>query len=86
MTKTFFWRTIFFLTLAGLWYSGWGVIAGILTIVYAFWYTSYELVVLAGMIDIHFMLGVFPWYTIGSTALFCFAEWSKPFIMAYKRS
>jgi hypothetical protein len=83
MTTSIFWRSVWFIIVAGLWYSGFWFIAGVATIAYSFWYTGYELIVLAGMIDVQYMTGIWPWYTVGAVGLFCVVEWVKPRLMAY---
>jgi len=76
-------RIIFFVTLAGVWYGGFWLLGGVLTLVYFFRYLGYELVVLGLFLDIHFMTGFVPWYTIAFAGTFIVIEWSKPRLLAY---
>jgi len=76
-------RIIFFMGVAGLWYSGIWVLAGLVTVLYFFRYTAYEVVFMGWCLDIQFMTGDVPWYTLAFAGLFLCIEWLKPHLVAY---
>jgi len=83
MYKNIILRIFLGLLVAGFWYSGWVVLASIVTVLYAFRYTAYELVVLGWCLDVQFMTGSVPYYTIVSAGFFVCVEWLKPRLLAY---
>lgn len=76
-------RIALFLLTAGLWYIGWWPIAGIVTLVYLFRYLAYEIVILGLILDIQFMTGLVPWYSLMFAVAFIVVEWCKPRLLAY---
>ncbi len=76
-------RILFFILLAGFWYAGWWHVGGIVTIGYFFRYLGYEVILLGWLLDIQFMTGLVPWYTIAFALTFIAVEWLKPHLLAY---
>lgn len=83
MSRSILLRVIFLLLLAGLWYGGFLAVAAILTLVYSFRYTAYELIVLGWVIDMQFSTGGWPVYMLVAATLFLVVEWIKPRLLAY---
>lgn len=78
-------RILLFILMTGFWYAGWWQVGGVVTLIYLFRYLGYEVVLLGLFLDIQFMTGVVPWYTIAFAAIFVLVEWCKPRLLAYTR-
>lgn len=83
MISSLFIRIGLLLLTAGLWYMGLWPIAIVLTLLYFIRYLAYEMIILGLIIDIHFMTGIIPWYTILFCVIFLLSECLKPRLLAY---
>lgn len=83
MSTALSYRIFFYLLMAGLWYGGLWLLAVIATSWYLYRYTAYELIVLGWCLDVQFMTGIIPWYTVGAALAFVFIEGLKPRLLSF---
>jgi len=83
MSRTIVFRILFFMLIVGAWYSGFLIVAGLATLGYLFRYVGYEVMLLGWCLDVQFMTGVVPWYTMAFALTFIIVEWFKLRLLAY---
>ncbi|MFN3187921.1 MAG: hypothetical protein ACK42D_00020 [Candidatus Paceibacteria bacterium] len=76
-------RMALFILIAGLWYGGFWLVAGAVTLLYYFKYIGYEIIIIGWFLDMQFMTGIVPWYTIAFAVVFLVVEWCKSRLLAY---
>lgn len=76
-------RLGWFVSLAGVWYSDFWLVGSLLTAFYLFRYSGYEIVLLGLALDIQFMTGSIPWYTIFFFIGLSISQVTKPYLLAY---
>ena len=80
-------RTIFFIIIIILAATGPFLLLLVLSSIYAFKYTAYELLLVAAMIDAFYGMGswLIPYYLCGTTLALMCLQWLKPHLTMYNQ-